>query len=442
MRIGLISYNTHSVDLNFASPLHLYAFQQYLLSHGIDSTVIDYIPLEYQPHDVCHPLFDYTLNPKKKNREDGLQRWTKLFFEREKRFQRIQEFAGRYYAKTSDSYTLETLPKIAQDFDCLICVSDVLWKYYPGVGFDKGFLLACDAFSGKKKISYAVGRGGSKYTLEREQEFYKYISDFDMISVRENSFKVAIEKRTKLNIPRVLDPVFLQPKEFYENMAILPRQKGYLLLLLYIVVDKSIDLTIKAIHFALNHNLKIIDLSEFAETEELFRDVEYERIYDIGVEDWLGYMLNADCIFTNSFHGCCFSILFHKQFFVGERPSDKVDQVLEMFALSGRSIKNMTDNQIAEMPELSFSGPDALLDEFRAESTSYILNAIRSLEQRPHQPILPQIDRILSDIDAELAEREKHNQKRSLARQIKTYIKKPIKALLRRIDHFLQRYVS
>ena len=102
----------------------------------------------------------------------------------------------------------------------------------------------------------------------------------------------------------------------------------------------------------------------------------------------------------------------------------------------------MTDNQITKMPEVSFSGPDALLDEFRAESTSYILNAIRSLEQRPHQPILPQVDRILSDIDAELAELEKHDQKRSLVRQIKTYIKKPVKILLRRIVHFLQRYVS
>ena len=238
----------------------------------------------------------------------------------------------------------------------------------------------------------------------------------------------------------MLDPVFLQPKEFYENMAILPHQEGYLLL--YIVFDKSIDLTLKAIHFALNHNLKIIDLSEFAETEELFKNVEYERIYDIGVEDWLGYLLNAGCIFTNSFHGCCFSILFHKQFFVGERPSDKVDQVLDMFALSSRSIKNMTDRQIAEMPEVSFSGPDALLDEFRAESTSYILNAIRSLEQRPHQPILPQIDRILSDIGTELAELEKHDKKRSLVQQIKTYIKKPVKILLQRIDHFLQPYIS
>ena len=102
----------------------------------------------------------------------------------------------------------------------------------------------------------------------------------------------------------------------------------------------------------------------------------------------------------------------------------------------------MTDRQIAEMPEVSFSGPDALLDEFRAESTSYILNAIRSLEQRPHQPILPQIDRILSDIGEELAELEKHDQKRSLVWQIKTYIKRILKIPLRRIDRFLQRYVS
>ena len=102
----------------------------------------------------------------------------------------------------------------------------------------------------------------------------------------------------------------------------------------------------------------------------------------------------------------------------------------------------MTDSQIAEMPEVSFSGTDALLDEFRAESTSYILNAIHTLEQRPHQPILPQIDRILSDIGTELAELEKHDKKRSLVQQIKTYIKKPVKILLQRIDHFLQPYIS
>ena len=102
----------------------------------------------------------------------------------------------------------------------------------------------------------------------------------------------------------------------------------------------------------------------------------------------------------------------------------------------------MTDGQIAEMPEVSFAGPDALLDEYRAESTSYILNAIHALEQRPHQPILPQIDGILSDIGAELAELERRDKNRSWVWRIKTCIKKPVKILLRRIDRFLRRYAA
>ena len=32
------------------------------------------------------------------------------------------------------------------------------------------------------------------------------------------------------------------------------------------------------------------------------------------VEEWLAYIKNADFIITDSFHGICFSIIFHKQF--------------------------------------------------------------------------------------------------------------------------------
>ena len=43
-----------------------------------------------------------------------------------------------------------------------------------------------------------------------------------------------------------------------------------------------------------------------------------------------------------------------------------------------------------------------------------------------------QIDSILSEIDAELAELEKNKHRRSLAQKTKTFIKKPIKSLLRK----------
>lgn len=47
MKIGIISINMYSKYLNFACPLHTFAFQQFLLKHGFDSTVINYKPIYF-----------------------------------------------------------------------------------------------------------------------------------------------------------------------------------------------------------------------------------------------------------------------------------------------------------------------------------------------------------------------------------------------------------
>ena len=55
MKIGLISINMYSKGLNFACPLHTYAFQQFLLANGIESTVIDYKPIYFDNFNMLHP---------------------------------------------------------------------------------------------------------------------------------------------------------------------------------------------------------------------------------------------------------------------------------------------------------------------------------------------------------------------------------------------------
>ena len=58
MKIGIISINMYSKGLNFACPLHNYAFQQFLLKNGIDSTVISYKPIYFNDYNLRHP-YDY-----------------------------------------------------------------------------------------------------------------------------------------------------------------------------------------------------------------------------------------------------------------------------------------------------------------------------------------------------------------------------------------------
>lgn len=94
MKIALISINAHTKVLNFASPLHTYVFQQFLLDNGIKTTIVDYKPVYFKNFDVEHPLFYYIDHPCKDEakQKDMLKRWKDLFYEREVRYRRFEEF--------------------------------------------------------------------------------------------------------------------------------------------------------------------------------------------------------------------------------------------------------------------------------------------------------------------------------------------------------------
>ncbi len=55
MKIGIIGINMFTHGLNFACPLHTFAFQQYLKKIGYDSTVISYVPNYDDGFDQEHP---------------------------------------------------------------------------------------------------------------------------------------------------------------------------------------------------------------------------------------------------------------------------------------------------------------------------------------------------------------------------------------------------
>ena len=173
MKIGIISINMYSKGLNFACPLHNYAFQQFLLKNGIDSTVISYKPIYFNNFDLRHP-YDYyekmcadfaargrsITEPEEWERITHLREaWKDLYEERERRYDKFQNFIEANYIKTEECYDSDLLEIKDPGFDCYICCTDVLWKQEPNIGFDRGFFLASKAMENKWKISYAASRG-------------------------------------------------------------------------------------------------------------------------------------------------------------------------------------------------------------------------------------------------------------------------------------------
>lgn len=378
MKVGLISINSHTKVLNFASPLHTYAFQQFLFSNGIDNVIIDYEPCYRGNLDIRHPYDYYMEHPCKdeKLRARRENTWKILYKDREERFDKLQKFIDEKYVQTDECYTQEKLDEKDPGCDIYMCVTDVIWKYNPNNGFDRGFFLACKTMEGKGKIAYAASKGVKEYTQEQGEQANEYLKSFNFIACREKSLADFVNHKTSSKASIVLDPVFLQPAEFYEKLCVKPQETNYVLI--YAVMEKAGSLVEEAMRFAKEKNLAVVDISDDATI--LYQSKKGERItrYNIGIEEWLGYMKNASYIFTNSFHCCCFSIIFNKQFYVGKRNGDKVDFVLQLFGLSDRRIKKkMKYNQ----PPIDYAPVNRLKEEYVEQSKKYVLEAIKRTEQ-------------------------------------------------------------
>jgi hypothetical protein len=408
LKIGLISINAHTKSLNFACPLHTYAFQQFLLANGIESTIIDYAPSYYaKDYDPVYPLLWYTKPkryaamtapmPETVTDPDEIKAWKQKNFKNElklrqcyelfyvwpERFCKFQYFMDSHYAITEQFFSTKSIETEDPGFDCYICVTDVIWQYVEGHGFDRGFFLAADTMKGKAKIGYAVSRGVYQGWSDAQiEQFKEYIEPFDFIGAREDSFAEHISELTGREVPVVFDPVLLQTKEFWHKIAIPPKTKEKYVLL-YAVMEAAADSVKKAIAFAKRKMLKLIIVSAYESNRKLPPDTDCEIIYDIGPEEWLGYIEHAEYIITNSFHSCAFSILFEKEFFVGARNGDKVTSVLKTFGLENRRFTKEYDSTRKAAP-IDYERVRAILDEKRRESGDYILNAIHDVEKKYH----------------------------------------------------------
>ena len=249
--------------------------------------------------------------------------------------------------------------------------------------FDRGFFLASKAFDGKPKIAYAASRGASAdLTPPQLDLFSSYLERFDSISVREQDFKEYIEANTDVTVRTTLDPVLLHDRSFWDDIAQPPSERGYVLL--YYVMERSTDTITKAVEYAKFHDLTLIELSDRPLKFGRINDPDLRHIprYDVGMEEWLGFIRGADAIFTNSFHACCFSMLFEKLLFVGNRHGNKVPNFLKTFGLEACQIQ-AEDDVRTYASHLSYYSAHAKLEGLRSESSDFILRALEAAEKKP-----------------------------------------------------------
>lgn len=137
------------------------------------------------------------------------------------------------------------------------------------------------------------------------------------------------------------------------------------------VLEDETEETDATASFAQEHGKKVIIIST-----GLRRQYDAKYVSDCGPEEFLGYFKAADTIFTNSFHGIAFSILFNKQFYYqlqgnNVKTNSRLYDIISLFQLEKRNINNINNADC-----IDYSFVNTVIEQKRKSAIDYLKNQI------------------------------------------------------------------
>ncbi len=321
---------------NYGAILQAYALQECLNENFAETSILDYhnkeIDASYQnPH-----LKDYIHNPK-----NAIFKTVQgILYKGKKR--KIDDFRNRYL-KLTKRYDAVNISDAKNEADIFVTGSDQVWNY---LIVDRDGTYYLDFADEKRTCSYAASFGVASIPTEYQGFYKENLNNIDYVSVRESAGAEIVKDMTGRDAKVMPDPTLLVNREVWNRLSITPDIKGkYILVYKITKADKLLKFSKK---LSERTGLPIVYIPNDLKSGSIGK-----LKTNVGPEEWLGYIKNAEYVVTNSFHGTVFSILFNKKFFseVSSKvnPStSRLNSLLKMFGLERRTIEQFTENLLTE----------------------------------------------------------------------------------------------
>ena len=254
------------------------------------------------------------------------------------------------------------------EYDAFIAGSDQIWNPTFWFNSDFDFITFADP---SKRYSYAASFGISDIPQKYREAYAERLSQMKEISVREESAKEIILKLTNRHAMVHVDPTMLLPAERYSKIEQAPRHLPDKYLLVYTLGVFSAEYKAFVAQVAKQKNLAVVELNESPDS----------AYYHIGPQHFLYMLHHAEYICTDSFHGCAFSIIFHKQFTVFLRlgsentMNSRIDTLLSKMELEDRLWGKLSlDDSLKPIP---YDAVEKCLEKERVKACDYLRKIIQ-----------------------------------------------------------------
>ena len=281
------------------------------------------------------------------------------------RAERFEMFRNSYLTRSEVYKTLEEMR--STDYDMYLVGSDVVWlldDLY--VGDPPAFL---EFTKGKKcrRISYEFGQRKAVRELYRSG-----LKKFDRVSVREETSAKYLSELCNKKITCCIDPTLLLDAADYDPIATESRSHYEGKYIYVYLLDDSGDLYEIINQISRDTGLPIIRCCDIpGGFENVVKKAEGD-----GPAEFLDRIRNASLVITNSFHAVCFSLIYHKEFFVVRRNTQayKTEELLKHIGLTDRYL-DISGSHKKPDKLIDFDEVDKKLEKWKKESMGYLENA-------------------------------------------------------------------
>lgn len=370
MRIAILTLPLHS---NYGGIIQNYALQTVLERMGHEVYTINInkpkvkMALAKAPLSISKRFLKKILG-----RKDGI-----IFIEkkinRDKIIseQHLRRFINENIHLTQPCYVKDDLSQFDKEsLDAIIVGSDQVWRIpfaYPDI---ESYFLDFIKNKHTIKIAYSASFGTENIEFSNEQikRCGELIKEFEIITVREKSAIQLINNiykwECKTEPVHTLDPTMLLNKEDYIKISAQYAHNSYKGRLFYYILDMTNEkmTLIQKISSDLGlepFTVKPKSINWFDKTEEKIVPP---------IEEWIQAFNQASFVFTDSFHGSVFSIIFNKEFItIGNktRGMTRFQSLIDLFNLQNRFITSIDEYREQANKTINWESVNAILEEKR-----------------------------------------------------------------------------
>lgn len=275
-------------------------------------------------------------------------------------------FTNKYlHSQPFDKVDLDT-------YDAFFVGSDQVWNP-TYTGNDPHFFL--DFAPKEKRFAYAASFGVSTIPEKFSQQYGQYLNQMHKISVRERQGIKIVGSLSEVPAVVVADPTLLLTQKKWHELADTAKVSlSSKYILVYVLSELSADNFQKINGYAKQQDAKIITIM----------GDKYDPDYWIPTPlEFIAAIRGATAVFTDSFHGTIFSILFETPFITFDRTDtqmvSRIDTLLSYFDFQNNKFSEDT-NVNAVLSEMTFEGVKSVLDVERDKGLHFIEECLASID--------------------------------------------------------------